>query len=327
LLRGFDLAPTDGVVTVTEAEFLSLPGLLSPNQELVDRRKSALPHHVHVNGLGYRGRELALDKEDGEVRVLMVGDSFTYGDFVSDDETLPARLERELKRSCPGVRVINAGIGGTTIDSQSRMVERAMRLRPDIVILTFSENDLEDLDDTSAWDRFAANRRLKSHFPLSIAYPALTRLALWHFALDARARLKAGLVASAAGPDTASEAFKARRRAARMRHLPAYAEALAALRDRLEAQGIDLVLTLFPSHLSLRQDGPAEQLEWLMRIGTDAGITTLNLLVPLRESGETVERLYLLPHDGHPSARGYSIAAGYLAHVLGCNEVRDRSES
>jgi lysophospholipase L1-like esterase len=314
LLRVFHLAPTDGVATVTEAEFRSVPGLLAPGQDLVDWRLHALPHRVHTNSLGYRGREFAPTKAAGEIRILMVGDSFTYGEFVNDEETLPARLEHELGRWCAGVRVINAGIGGTTIDTHARMVERALPLRLDLVIETFSENDLEDLADTSAWDVFASNRNLKSHFPLAIVFPALRRLALWNFALDARARLRALIAAD--GLDPTSEAARSRRRAVRVRLLPAYTEALIALRDRLRVQEVGFVLALFPSHLSLRKGGSTEQLEWLTRVGGDAGITTVNLLGPMRESGQPLERLYLLPHDGHPSADGYAVAARFLANAL-----------
>jgi lysophospholipase L1-like esterase len=319
LLRLTDLAPNEGVATVTEAEFRLVPGLLAPNQGLVDTRKPALRHHVQINGLGYRGPDLAWNKAPGETRLLMVGDSFTYGEFVNDDETLPARLERELGRYCTGVRVINAGIGGTTIDTQSQMVERALPLRPDVVILTFSENDLVDLDGPSAWDQLAANRKRKSNFPLSIAYPVLKRLALWHFALDVRARLRAHGTASAAGPD-APESFRKAWRAASMRQLGAYAEALTKVRGRLRAQGVEFILVLFPSHLSLRKGGSTEQLEWLMRIGAETGITTVNLFAPLADSGQPLDRLYLLPHDGHPSAQGYAVAAAFLAGKL----ARDR---
>jgi hypothetical protein len=42
----------------------------------------------------------------------------------------------------------------------------------------------------------------------------------------------------------------------------------------------------------------------------------VGLLQPLRESGLPVEHLYLLPHDGHPTPRGYQIAAERLAAAL-----------
>jgi len=315
-LRAFHLAPTEGVVTVTEAEFRSIPGLYSPNQDMTDWRKRPLPHHVHINSLGYRGTEFPRDKAAGELRIVMVGDSFTYGDFVNDGDTLPAQLERELARWRAGVRVINAGVGDTTIDAQAKMVERALPVRPDLVILTFTENDLTDLADTSAWDRLAANRKLKSHLPLSVLYPALRRLALWNFALDARARLHVLYSARAAGLNTASAVDQRSRLAARLPLLEVYKKQLIALRLGLDAERIELMLVLFPSHFTVRHGGSTEQLDWLMRAGAEAGVHTVNLLATLRESGQTVERLYLLPDDGHPSARAYAIAVKFLAETI-----------
>jgi hypothetical protein len=47
--------------------------------------------------LGYRGANFPAEKRPGAFRILAVGDSFTYGDFVDDGETLPARLEEALR--------------------------------------------------------------------------------------------------------------------------------------------------------------------------------------------------------------------------------------
>src|SRR5262249_35054966 len=164
-LRLFQLAPSDRVFTVTDAELHTVPGLLAPNQAVVDRRLRQLPHHVRINNFGYRGPDFPRDKHAGEFRFFMVGDSFTYGDFVDDRDTLPAQLEDRLRERCVGVRVINAGLGGTTIDTQMKLIERALSLQPDMFALVFSENDVSDLANVSMWDQLASNRRLKSSMP------------------------------------------------------------------------------------------------------------------------------------------------------------------
>src|SRR5213594_1062766 len=105
VLRIFVLAPVNGVATVTERQYQRVPGLFAPNQRLIDRRQRALPHEVSIDSLGYRGPDIARQKMPGEVRVLLVGDSFIYGDFVNDVQTLPAQLERRLRSSCGDVRV------------------------------------------------------------------------------------------------------------------------------------------------------------------------------------------------------------------------------
>jgi integrase len=53
VLRVLRLAPSQGIATVDEAHFDKVPGLLLPGQDIVDLQKPALPHHVHVNSLGW----------------------------------------------------------------------------------------------------------------------------------------------------------------------------------------------------------------------------------------------------------------------------------
>jgi lysophospholipase L1-like esterase len=54
----------------------------------------------------------------------------------------------------------------------------------------------------------------------------------------------------------------------------------------------------------------------LTHVGSEARVPTTNLLGPLTESGLPIERLYLLPDDGHPSASGHAIAARAVASTV-----------
>jgi hypothetical protein len=70
--------------------------------------------------------------------ILAVGDSFTFGDQVSDDETWPARLE-EISNT----RVINGGVFGYGIDqSYLRMQALASKYRPNIIIFSFIPDNI-----------------------------------------------------------------------------------------------------------------------------------------------------------------------------------------
>jgi hypothetical protein len=245
LLRVLRLAPASGVATVTEAEYHSVPGIFAPGQRLVDRQDPRLPHRVTIDSLGYRGPEFPVRKEHGEFRVLFAGDSFTYGDFVDDDQTLPAQLERHLRRRCGAVRVVNAGLGDATIIDEAHLIERGLRVSPDLVILMFSENDVVDLNRVSTWDRLAANRRAKSHFPLSILYPLLRRTALWHLMLRARSRASAR-----PNPLRVDWTTPGRQDSVTPRLRETYRQALGALRDTIAARGIALAFVVYPSHFS-----------------------------------------------------------------------------
>jgi len=282
-----------------------------PSQRLVDWTKRALPYRVTVDSLGYRGTEFPRDKPRGAVRLLVTGDSFTFGDFVDDSQTLPAQLEGQLRSRCARVEVINAGLSGATITDEAMMIERALPLHPDLVVLVFSENDVTDLAGTQLWQQLAANRRAKSHFPLSLVYPVLRRSALWNLALMVGARFRASRASRAAsdGPVAGKDVAIARLG-------ETYRRALIGVRDEMAARGVRLVFVVFPSHYSVTAPARDSQTNWAARVGIEAGIPTFNLLTPLRAADLPADRLYLLPSDGHPSARGYAIVARYLAERL-----------
>lgn len=311
-LRVLNLAPSDGISTATAREFARVPGIFSPRQRVVDRSIPQLAHTVTIDSLGYRGEDLPRVKAPGEVRLLLAGDSFTYGSYVGDDATLPAQLQRTLRATCPSVRTVNAGLGGSTIYDQRHLVERGLVLQPDAVVLTFSENDVVDLARTpQAWDALAGNRAAKSAFPLSVVYPLVRQTALWNLALRVRGRLTNEEAEAAAGDVVAAEADTA---VVRLR--AEYAGWLATLRDTLRARGVPLVFATYPSHLSLNGSQSRAQVDWAVRSATALGVPAVDLSPALLAQGPPVEKLFLLPWDGHPNAEGYRAATVHLAARL-----------
>ncbi len=272
-----------------------------------------LPHTVTVDSLGYRGADIPRSPDVGELRVLFVGDSFVYGSYVEDDETYPARLEQELRVFCPSARVVNAGVGGTSIVTHANMIRRGLELSPDLVLLNFTENDVGDLAGESMWDQFARNRAAKSSFPLGVVYPILRNTSLWHLMLRARGVLsvrRAGVdmepVQEVQNPGPPTDR--------RLRDL--YARELMAVAAELRGQGIPFVSTAFPAHHTLYGTWSTEQLDWFGELSRTAGIHHLPILDVLRASGRPETELYLLPWDGHPSPLGYELAARTIAGGL-----------
>src|SRR5262249_13952739 len=117
-----------------------------------DRDHFTYENPVHVNRLGLRGPDLA-KKAPGELRILCLGDSTTYGQGVAEEDTIPACLEAELARlSPPGsrrVRVVNGGVRGYGTKQELDLLEEVgPAIEPDLVLLLWYPNDLErpDLD-------------------------------------------------------------------------------------------------------------------------------------------------------------------------------------
>src|SRR5262249_16574600 len=93
------------------------------------------------NSRGLRGSsEHAYEKPAGTLRILTFGDSLTFGDEVSDDETWSYLLEKLV----PGSEVINFGVHGYGHDQMLLYLrEEGIKYRPDIVVLGFVSIDME----------------------------------------------------------------------------------------------------------------------------------------------------------------------------------------
>jgi hypothetical protein len=93
----------------------------------------------HSNSRGIRGEvEHSYAKPKGKLRILCLGDSFTFGEGVSDGETYPYYLQQML----PNVEVINMGVHGYGHDQTLiYLKEEGVKYRPDIVILGFLAQD------------------------------------------------------------------------------------------------------------------------------------------------------------------------------------------
>ncbi len=86
---------------------------------------------VTVNGEGYRGPVAAAWPAPARLRVLMLGDSITFGHGVGDDETFSAVLSRD-----PRVEAVNLGVPGYGTDQELIRLEReGLALHPQAVVL------------------------------------------------------------------------------------------------------------------------------------------------------------------------------------------------
>ena len=95
--------------------------------------------HVKINSKGLRDSEYAYEKEAGLTRILILGDSFTWGYGVEKKEIFTEKLEKMLGAN---FEVINAGVTGYGTDQELIFLEReGLKYHPDIVILAFASND------------------------------------------------------------------------------------------------------------------------------------------------------------------------------------------
>ena len=73
--------------------------------------------------------------------IVTLGDSLTEGFGITKEEAYPYLVEQELIRKGYSVRIINAGISGSTSASAPSRLQWFVRVKPDIVILALVGND------------------------------------------------------------------------------------------------------------------------------------------------------------------------------------------
>lgn len=108
------------------------------------RHPSEKRYTVQSNALGFRGEEIPREKGADTFRVLIFGDSSSFGWGVNGSETYSAVFESVLEREAPSlnVEVGNFAIPGDSSAYGRLIVEKyAQKYSPDLVILGFGAND------------------------------------------------------------------------------------------------------------------------------------------------------------------------------------------
>jgi lysophospholipase L1-like esterase len=115
---------------------------LRPNQQAFTYGAAAT-----IDARGFRTNGPGAPR-DGPLTILALGDSFTFGLGVRDEETWPARLEVALARhGVPGAVVVNGGtIAYGVAQELDHFLEKGLATRPDLVIHALYWNDFLDAE-------------------------------------------------------------------------------------------------------------------------------------------------------------------------------------
>jgi lysophospholipase L1-like esterase len=285
------------------------------------------------NSLGLRGPEIAEAPGD-RLRVVVLGDSFTYGVGVEDDETFSARLA-ELD---PHLEVLNLGVNNYSTTQELLLLrERGLAFEPRVVVLAFFWNDVPD----SFKREFPAFRLdegvLRYPEPRSPADPPLmsweaSRKPLRHsYAyrfLSDRLDLLRWRVSLALGRPI-DDPYVLREDEVE----PAWSLIRAVLleMDRLAREaGSVLLVALIPDQTLVApfaalgllgfSESDVRIHERMAALGAETGIRVVDLLPALRAAGETGGAPLYYPIDRHLTARGHEVVAERLAEEIGSLE-------
>jgi hypothetical protein len=117
-----------------------------------------------TNSRGLRGTtEYAYEAPRARRRIVLLGDSFTFGSEVRDEETYAHRLQQML----PAVDVLNLGVNGYGHDQMLIYFEQEGRkYAPDVVILGFLARDMDR--NTLAFRDYAKPRFVSENGQLTL---------------------------------------------------------------------------------------------------------------------------------------------------------------
>jgi|GEM_PF-4620728 len=155
----------------TRRNALGLASFVPGRTEVYDHSSDSSKDHYPVcrcesNSLGFRDAEPPAAPKGRARRVLIVGDSFVWGDGIpSNEETLGSRLRAELEVRAPGrYLVMSAAYPGLGLYGYDRFIDALVpRYQPDLVVVGYlGESDHDPFDAQAVLDRLPSGAWLRN---------------------------------------------------------------------------------------------------------------------------------------------------------------------
>lgn len=159
-----------------------------PDQNLIWRLKPRQETYtkyglkpVSINSAGLRDREYSKEKSSNTYRVLVLGNSCTYGWGVGQEDTYPKVLERKLASvsNQNNFEIINGGVIGYSIAQELEYLKKdGLSWNPDLVVISHTFNEGKRVNPTSPQelkDKVFFSLRLKNF---------LRNIAIYHYIVE-----------------------------------------------------------------------------------------------------------------------------------------------
>lgn len=123
---------------------------LNPNRKISEHfGPNPDEYQIHTtDNFGFRTNSFQKHAYTDDVsKIVVLGDSYTYGHAVSDDQAIPSYLQDEVNKHGQDMLVINAGVQGYNPDQEYIYLTEEIlpKIKPDVVIWNISFNDLIDM--------------------------------------------------------------------------------------------------------------------------------------------------------------------------------------
>lgn len=307
-----------GVRLFEPVETLPQMVFVEPDPDLIWRLKPTPTGPYQTNSLGFRDDEL---RADPDRRILLLGDSVSWGDGVAREKCYPYLLEKQLTARNVGrsFEVVNTGVPGYSTFQELAVFERlGPRLQPNLVVLQFCLNDVVERYKTVA--QFGGDGMflgIDTRTTVKGAYGWLLRHSR-SFALFG------GLAQKLARDSEAYDVRKLAEESLRPELETAWQRTLAeidGIRQLAERLETPLVLVIVPYAFQLDDPQGLDQPQRRLRAyATEHHVTLVDLLPQFaaeRQRG-------LFKDENHFSFSGHELAAQVLADALSAELTKPR---
>jgi lysophospholipase L1-like esterase len=274
---------------------------------------------VTHNSRGYRDGEHDFARPEGKRRILVLGDSYTWGWGV--DYPFPTLLQQKFDEAGSPVEVVNLGVIGYTTDQEMLLyAEEGVQYEPDLVIVGFCVNDYEENVENWTWGYARPRFKVEPDGSLSLTdEPA--EVSEWKGGAPYTAVFDYWLADYSLTYRTLKRLFS--QSAGDSEELPAESRELTlallnALRQEVEQGGAEFAVMMIPEPQQVVAPAAVEPDWYTLVTGwcADTGTLVLEPLAEMRARHEAGDKLYFLPHDPHWTQEGHRVVADFLFDQL-----------
>jgi lysophospholipase L1-like esterase len=296
---------------------------LPPNFE----GRGIVDEYIKTNSQGLRDVEHPWKKEEGTVRILGLGDSFTFGWGVKLEDSFLKQLERRMTQETGRkAETINAGVPGYGLNHYYIYLKNiGIKYRPDVIVISYFVDDLpmslkeeltpyeEDFPDRLQYKGGFFHRSRLYNFVTSAAAvvrvrnhaTAVDHMRIMEVRREAWARYDHPLINK--GDEKTNE---------KIMLLEEYLTRFKALADAIHAR---LVIMFIPDISHLYHPEYQHINGVLKRLTTRYDIPFVDM-TPIFESSNDLSTYYLFPKDAHTNVNGHQAMASALTDLI-CKDV------
>ncbi|MBW2172804.1 MAG: hypothetical protein JRF69_12685 [Deltaproteobacteria bacterium] len=276
--------------------------------------KGSLGESYRINSASFRGPEQLLGRRSGINRIMVIGDSFTFGMGVNLDDTYPKQLEQILNRKGIACEVINCGVIYYQMWQYYEVLKRkVIPYQPDLVIVGLFADDLaESIPPYKQQERYEGHNPFDSKGESGV----MSYFSLWNFCKNADALFKYRYRYRTSGERGYLKSIENRKKNLGAGHKHniwkimsgeikqdksiAFSETLQDFAKTAKHQGIEVLIALIPDSIQLNDPHLQVMNGFVDQVCSENGISFIDL-TPFLEAEKDHLSLYLFPYDAHNS--------------------------